>query len=255
MPLSAQRPSCSSFNRFNSAGGIPSIVAVLPEGMQVDRFNRFNSAGGIPSSSTPVVDDEYNKGFNRFNSAGGIPSFVGHPATKGLLEVSIASTARGVFQVCNNCEVYHLCTMVSIASTARGVFQVSCHQHDGVSSASGFNRFNSAGGIPRVKLVLTSSRYSYVFQSLQQRGGYSKIPRRQMEFGVEWCFNRFNSAGGIPRRTPPPLPSVPTTQFQSLQQRGGYSKHRPYSRTRRGLMVSIASTARGVFQVGVTRES
>ncbi len=35
-------------------------------------FNRFNSAGGIPSEQDPL-DSVYLACFNRFNSAGGIP--------------------------------------------------------------------------------------------------------------------------------------------------------------------------------------
>ena len=62
--------------------------------------------------------------FNRFNSAGGIPG----------LKISVHYTLSR--------------DIVSIASTARGVFQGIVLTPDYRVSDEGFNRFNSAGGIP-----------------------------------------------------------------------------------------------------------
>jgi len=61
------------------------------------------------------------------------------------------------------------------------------------------------------------------FQSLQQRGGYS---RRSLQCLLKFllCFNRFNSAGGIPGSGKAHTRMSVALAFQSLQQRGGYSR-------------------------------
>jgi len=109
--------------------------------------------------------------FNRFNSAGGIPGVLPHLRGNGESRVSIASTARGVFQ--------------------------------GMAAATVIQPFK--------------------FQSLQQRGGYSRKYVSLKEKGLGFCFNRFNSAGGIPGRSAVILVEA-KLKFQSLQQRGGYSR-------------------------------
>jgi len=169
-----------------------------------------------------LTDPPYNVGFNRFNSAGGIPrtemnKWIENPC------VSIASTARGVFQDQSSdtltlvvgisfnrfnsaggipsVEYFgetQIVSMVSIASTARGVFQAAGLYRTAAAARLCFNRFNSAGGIPSIAFI-GSTAVMFEFQSLQQRGGYSKHCRRAAG----------RHAGG---------------SFQSLQQRGGYSK-------------------------------
>jgi len=95
--------------------------------------------------------------------------------------VSIASTARGVFQVPVKKEAIVAIIVVSIASTARGVFQAAP--------------------------VAIQQDVPVLFQSLQQRGGYSK-EKEMKKFILAVCsFNRFNSAGGIPRLYQSPAPS------------------------------------------------
>ncbi len=90
--------------------------------------------------------------------------------------------------------------------------------------------------------------FSFEFQSLQQRGGYSKKALKTLVWPLS-SFNRFNSAGGIPShicrasstlhgrgfnrfnsaggipRFVQLVQSMIVVLFQSLQQRGGYSKN------------------------------
>jgi len=96
----------------------------------------------------------------------------------------------------------------------------------GIKRDQSFNRFNSAGGIPGIQKIAFSVVTGGLFQSLQQRGGYSRLG----------CMVITVLGGYL---------------FQSLQQRGGYSRAlASMFGTSVSNDVSIASTARGVFQAG-----
>jgi len=163
------------FNRFNSAGGIPGQDSAIREslvwarfqslqqrggysrcrckageGARPYRFNRFNSAGGIPGPCN-WHDDAGLLSFNRFNSAGGIPGIQTVQVVPGLDKVSIASTARGVFQV----------LFFALRFNLRAI---------------GFNRFNSAGGIPGQRLLLRWWLHPSSFNRFNSAGGIPGCP-------------------------------------------------------------------------------
>mgnify|MGYP006943061809 CR=1 FL=1 len=107
----------------STARGVFQVESAKKNGLNMSCFNRFNSAGGIPRYLACLQQFYQSGGFNRFNSAGGIPRPSWRSRPPNPPRVSIASTARGVFQARRRCGGSGHPPPVSIASTARGVFQ------------------------------------------------------------------------------------------------------------------------------------